>query len=78
MFSAKQGQYWYHFYNVFGFYAVLDWGLNLGPPALEASSILLGYRGGGNHTIEEFMFNEGMKLTYNFDHSADVGELEVV
>ena len=27
--------------------AVLDWGLNPGPPALEASTITLGYRGGG-------------------------------
>ena len=26
---------------------VLDWGLNRGPPALEASTIPLGYRGGG-------------------------------
>ena len=30
------------------------------------------------HTIEDSVFNDGMKLTYNFDHSADVGELEVV
>ena len=41
MFSAEQGHYWYHFYNV------LDWGLNPGPPALKASTIPLGYRGGG-------------------------------
>ena len=27
--------------------AVLDWGLNPGPPALEASTLPLGYRGGG-------------------------------
>ena len=27
--------------------AVLDWGLNQGPPALEASTLPLGYRGGG-------------------------------
>ena len=27
--------------------AVLDWGLNPRPPALEASTIPLGYRGGG-------------------------------
>ena len=33
MLSAKQGYYWYHFYNV------LDWGLNPGPPALEASTL---------------------------------------
>ena len=42
MLSAKQGNYWYHFYNV------LDWGLNPGPPALEASTLPRGYRGGGN------------------------------
>ena len=51
MFSAKQGHYWYHFYNVFGmmrlwYDAVLDWGLNPGPPAVEASTLSLGYRGG--------------------------------
>ena len=45
MLSAKQGNYWYHFYNVFG-NAVLDWGLNPGPPALDASALPLGYRGG--------------------------------
>ena len=27
--------------------AVLDWGLNPRPPALEASTLPLGYRGGG-------------------------------
>ena len=27
---------------------VLDWGLNPGPPSLEASTLPLGYRGGGN------------------------------
>jgi len=42
MLSAKQVKYWHHFYD-----AVLDWGLNTGPPALEASTVLLGYRGGG-------------------------------
>ena len=47
MFIAKQGHYWYHFYNVFGMTLVLDWGLNPGPPALEPSTIPLGYRGGG-------------------------------
>ena len=45
MLSAKQGNYWYHFYNVFGM-AVLDWGFNPGPPALKASTLPLGYRGG--------------------------------
>ena len=27
---------------------VLDWGLNPGPPALEGSTLQLGYRGGGS------------------------------
>ena len=48
MFSAKQGNYlvriWYD--------AVLDWGLNPGPPALDASTLPLGYRGGGYFYIK--------------------------
>ena len=43
MLSAKQGHYWYHFYNVFG----MTRSLKPGPPALDASTIPLGYRGGG-------------------------------
>ena len=45
--SAKQGNYWYHFITS------LVWrdpwrGIEpLGPPALEASTLPLGYRGGG-------------------------------
>ena len=35
-----------HFYSLW-FDAVLDWGLNPEPPVLEASTIPLGYRGGG-------------------------------
>ena len=45
MFSAKQGKYWYHFGVWYD--TVLDWGLNPRPPALDASSLPLGYRGGG-------------------------------
>ena len=48
MFSAKHGHYWYHFFFRLWYDAVLDWGLNPGPPALEASTIPLGYRGGGD------------------------------
>ena len=53
MFSAKQGNYWYHLYNVFGMTRSLTgWGLNPVPPALEASTVPLGYRGGGSiHTV---------------------------
>ena len=40
---AKQGNYWYHNYNVLDM-TVLDWGLNPGPPALKASTLPLGYR----------------------------------
>ena len=35
MLSAKQVNYWYHFYNVFG----MTGGLNPGPPALESTLI---------------------------------------
>ena len=35
------------FYETIWYDAVLDWGLNLGPPALEASTLPLGYCGGG-------------------------------
>ena len=31
---------------------VLDWGLNPGPPALEASTLPLGYRGGGSMILQ--------------------------
>jgi len=44
MFSAKQRNYWYHFYIFFGI--TLDWLLNLGPTILEASTLSLGYQGG--------------------------------
>ena len=39
MFSAKQWNYWYHFYKYIWYDAVLDRGLNPGLPALEASTI---------------------------------------
>ena len=47
MFSPKQRKYWYHFYNLFGMTRSLtgDWTLDP-PPALVASTIPLGYRGG--------------------------------
>ena len=32
--------------------AVLDWGLNPGPPALEASTLPLGYRGSGTSDLK--------------------------
>ena len=35
--------------------AVLDWGLNPGPPALEASTIPLGYRGGSNYNFKSII-----------------------
>ena len=43
MLSAKQGDYWYHFYCL-SYDAVLDCGLNPGPPAREVITLLLGYR----------------------------------
>ena len=54
MLTAKEGNYWYHFYNVFD--AVLDWGLNLGPPALDTSTLPLGYRGGVNVALTFDLF----------------------
>jgi len=39
--SAKQGNHWYHFYNV------LDWWWNPKPSAPEASTLPIWYRGGG-------------------------------
>ena len=48
MSSAKQGRYWYHFYNVLCMRRSLTGGLNPGFPALEASTLPLGYRGGSN------------------------------
>ena len=48
MFSVKQRYYRYHLYNAW-YDAVLDWGLNPGPAVLEASTIPLGYRGGGDN-----------------------------
>ena len=30
------------------YFPVLDWGLNPGPPALDASPLPLGYQGGGS------------------------------
>jgi len=41
MLSVKQGNYWYHFYNVFWYDAVLDLGLNPEPPALDVSTLPL-------------------------------------
>ena len=57
MLSAKQENYWYHFYNVLTLWydAVLDWGLNPGPPALEASTIPLGYRGICSYEVIEII-----------------------
>ena len=66
MFSAKQGNYLVPFYNVFGYDAVLDWGLNPGPPALDASTLPLGYRGGGNSVCDCRHFKKNRLLpTYN-------------
>ena len=49
MLSAKQCNYWYH--RLWYDDAVLDWGLNPGPPALDASTLPLGYRVGGSFAI---------------------------
>ena len=51
MLIAKQAKYWYHFW----YEAVLDWGLNPGPPALDASTLPLGYRGGSQKQTKTFL-----------------------
>ena len=47
MLSAKQGNYWYHFNNVFGMTRSLTGDWTRGPPALEASTLPLGFQRGG-------------------------------
>ena len=47
LFSAKQGNYLVPILLPLWYGAVLDWGLNPGPPALDASTLPLDYRGGG-------------------------------
>ena len=65
MLSAKQGHYWYHFYNVFGMT-----GLSAGPAALDASTLPLGYRGGGMY-ISENVRKTLEKYIYNYSTSQD-------
>ena len=43
MFGAKQGNYLVPFLERLWYDAVLDWGLSQGPPALNASTLPLGY-----------------------------------
>ena len=65
MLSAKQGKCWYHFYYVFGMTLSLTREFNPGPPALVASTIPLGYRGGcGVLIIFHQQTNHPTKLTY--------------
>ena len=47
MFSAKQGNYLVQYLWRLWYDALLDWGLNPRPPALDASTLPQGYRGGG-------------------------------
>ena len=58
MFSAKQGNHWYHFFKHLWYDEVLYRGLNPGPPALEASTLPLGYQGRRiwHHTITTSRF----------------------
>ena len=51
MLSAKQGYCWYHFYYVFGMMRSLTSDWTRGPPALQASTLPLGYRGGGKEMV---------------------------
>ena len=52
----SKGTSWYLFYKVFGM-AVLVWGLTPGPPALDASTLPLGYRGGSYCSIKHNSFS---------------------
>ena len=45
----------YNFHWSRWYEAVLDWGLNRGPPALKASTMPLGYRGGGMMLWDDFV-----------------------
>ena len=50
---------------------VLDWGLNSGPPALEASTIPLGYRGGGQLESELKLYGGDLQpVVYEVDRTA--------
>ena len=51
MLSAKQRNYWYQFFQRLWFDTVLYWGLNTEPSALDASTLPLGYQGGGFRLI---------------------------
>ena len=55
MLSAKQEHYWYHFYNVVGMTRSLT-------PALEASTLPLGYRGGGTGPVFTMLFRSRIKM----------------
>ena len=70
MLSAKQGNYWYHFYNDFGTSAVLDWGLNPRPPALEASTLPLGYREDGGILSEYVQLSHMCFIVIDSTHAA--------
>ena len=48
MLSAKQGNLRVPFFRL---WYDFDWGLDPGPPALDASTLPLGYRGGGLYII---------------------------
>ena len=60
-FSAKQGNYWYHFYNVFGMTRSLtgDWTRDL-PHSKPACTLPLGYRGGSIFCT--------ISVTYNLEY----------
>ena len=52
MLSAKQGNYWYHYYTVFGTTRSLTGDLIRDLPHSKASTLTLGYRGGGLNLIK--------------------------
>ena len=88
MLSAKQANYWYHFYNLFGMMRSLN--LNLGPPILEASTLPLGYWGGSFKSVTHFpcvlffYYTQCYTVTsrdfefYHSGHSKTVSRLELL
>ena len=77
MLNAKQRNYWYHCLLHLWYDAVLDWGLNPGPPALDASTLPLGYRGGGILTMicSIFQVSSANKLSPDTEENV-IGETE--
>ena len=51
MLSAEQGNYWYHFYNVFGMTRSLTWDWTRDLPHSKPALVSLGFRGGSRQNL---------------------------